>query len=50
MLAACNIKFLKINKNYVPGVLDEKKTMFTPSSSRESSNAAPASRENESSA
>jgi hypothetical protein len=50
MLAAYSIKFVKINKNYVPGVLDEKKTIFTPSSSRESSNAAPASREHEGSA
>jgi hypothetical protein len=50
MLAAYSIKFVKINKNYVPGVLDEGKTMFTPDSSRESSNAARASREHKSSA
>ncbi len=34
-------------KNYVPYVLDEAKTSFTPSITRESSNAAPASREHE---
>jgi hypothetical protein len=41
--------FVKRYKNYVPGVPDETKTSFTPSISRESSNAVSASREHENS-
>jgi hypothetical protein len=44
---SCQYDFVKRFKNYVSGVLDEAKTRFTPSISRESSNAAPASREYE---
>ncbi len=49
MFTAYSVKFVKMYKNYVSGVLDEAKTRFTPSISRESINAAPASREYENS-
>ena len=49
MSPAYKIKFVKRYKNYVPGVLDETKTSFTSSISRESSNAVSASREHENS-
>ncbi len=41
--------FVKRYKNYVSGVLDEGKTRVTPHISRESTNAAPASRDHENS-
>jgi hypothetical protein len=50
MLTAYSIKFVKIYQKYVSGVVDEENTRFTPSISRESSSAAPASREHENSA
>jgi hypothetical protein len=49
MFTAYSVKFVKIYKNYVSGVLDEAKTRFTPSIRSETINAATASREYENS-